>query len=103
MPPPITAAGIYVRLDASDGLSADQRTEFTLDSPLTIGRDTACDIVLSAENVPFQAAQVSVDDGLVYLIPLAPVLVNGQPVQESQPLRSGDRITISSHTIRLLF
>lgn len=103
MPASTTAAGIYVRLDASDELSAGQRTEFTLGNPLTIGRDTACDIVLSAEDVPLQAAQVSADDGSVYLNPLAPVLVNGQPVQERQPLRSGDHITISGHTIRLLF
>lgn len=105
-PSPVAATGIYIRLDASGELPASQRTEFMLSDLLTIGRDALCDIVLPGETVPPQAVKISADGGLICLEPLdpqPPILVNGQPVQDRQPLRSGDHITISGYTIRLLF
>ena len=103
---PEGAAGIYMRIDAPEGVLDSGRKEFTLRRELTIGRDFACDIVLRGEAVPAQAARIFLENGRICMEALSSqtaVLVNDQPIKGSCPLRSGDRISIAGCVIRPLF
>ncbi|MFR5601112.1 MAG: FHA domain-containing protein [Lachnospiraceae bacterium] len=99
-------SGIYMRIDAGDGIQIPGGTEFTLTGQLMIGRDPSCDIILPEETIPLQAARIWLDSKGVSLEALesqTKVQVNEQPVEGSRVLRSGDCITIDGFTFRLLF
>lgn len=103
---PEGAAGIYMRIDAPEGVLDSGRKEFTLRRELTIGRDSVCDIVLQGDAVPAQAARIFLENGRICMEALSSqtaVLVNDQPIKGSCPLRSGDRISIAGCVIRPLF
>lgn len=105
LPDPDTS-GIYMKIDALDHALASSQTEFTLNGELTVGRDAGCSLVLNSSTAPLKAVRIFPDNGFIRMEVLdsqAMVLVNGEPVNGVETLRSGDRISIDGLTFRPLF
>ena len=61
------AGGIYMRVEAKEGVLSSEKSELTLDHELTAGRDPSCDIVLLSEEIPPKAVRIFIEDGPVYI------------------------------------
>ncbi len=77
--------------------------EFALPpTPVTIGRDTACELVLESRYVSRRHVRIEPQNGSYVLFELGssnPTLVNGQPVSGSRVLASGDTVSIADVTL----
>ena len=100
------AGGIYMRVEAKEGVLSSEKNELTLDHELTAGRDPSCDIVLLSEEIPPKAVRIFIEDGPVYIEALESketVMLNGNALQGTQRLYSGDRIAVCGQEFRLFF
>ena len=100
------AGGIYMRVEAKEGVLSSEKSELTLDHELTAGRDPSCDIVLISEEIPPKAVRIFIEDGPVYIEALGSketVMLNGNALQGTQRLYSGDRIAVCGQEFRLFF
>ena len=100
------AGGIYMRVEAKEGVLSSEKSELTLDHELTAGRDPSCDIVLLSEEIPPKAVRIFIGDGPVYIEALGSketVMLNGNALQGTQRLYSGDRIAVCGQEFRLFF
>ena len=100
------AGGIYMRVEAKEGVLSSEKNELTLDHELTAGRDPSCDIVLISEEIPPKAVRIFIEDGPVYIEALGSketVMLNGNALQGTQRLYSGDRIAVCGQEFRLFF
>ena len=100
------AGGIYMRVEAKEGVLSSEKNELTLDHELTAGRDPSCDIVLLSEEIPPKAVRIFIEDGPVYIEALGSketVMLNGNALQGTQRLYSGDRIAVCGQEFRLFF
>ena len=100
------AGGIYMRVEAKEGVLSSEKNELTLDHELTAGRDPSCDIVLLPEEIPPKAVRIFIGDGPVYIEALGSketVMLNGNALQGTQRLYSGDRIAVCGQEFRLFF
>ena len=100
------AGGIYMRVEAKEGVLSSEKNELTLDHELTAGRDPSCDIVLLPEEIPPKAVRIFIEDGPVYIEALGSketVMLNGNALQGTQRLYSGDRIAVCGQEFRLFF
>ena len=100
------AGGIYMRVEAKEGVLSSEKSELTLDHELTAGRDPSCDIVLLSEEIPPKAVRIFIEDGPVYIEALGSketVMLNGNALQGTQRLYSGDRIAVCGQEFRLFF
>ena len=100
------AGGIYMRVEAKEGVLSYEKNELTLDHELTAGRDPSCDIVLLSEEIPPKAVRIFIEDGPVYIEALGSketVMLNGNALQGTQRLYSGDRIAVCGQEFRLFF
>lgn len=100
------AGGIYMRVEAKEGVLSSEKSELTLDHELTAGRDPSCDIVLISEEIPPKAVRIFIEDGPVYIEALESketVMLNGNALQGTQRLYSGDRIAVCGQEFRLFF
>ena len=86
-----------------------QAGEYLLASnSVTVGRDPACDVVLSDPTVSLEHAKIEYREGQWWLQPTdsaGPTWVNGQPAEPGQrlPVSNGDRLRFGFHTqFRLL-
>ena len=101
-----SAGGIYMRVEAKEGVLSSEKNELTLDHELTAGRDPSCDIVLLSEEIPPKAVRIFIGDGPVYIEALGAketVMLNGNALQGTQRLYSGDRIAVCGQEFRLFF
>ena len=100
------SGGIYMRVEAKEGVLSSEKSELTLDHELTAGRDPSCDIVLLSEEIPPKAVRIFIEDGPVYIEALESketVMLNGNALQGTQRLYSGDRIAVCGQEFRLFF
>lgn len=101
-------AGIYMRLEMVQGELADGQSqqELELKDELMIGTAHACDIVLQDEDAASRHARLFLMEGAVYIEALdtsGKTQVNGEELQKTQRLRSGDEIATGGVVIRLKF
>jgi len=77
--------------------------EFELpETPVTIGRDTGCDLVVASRYVSRRHCRVEPSNGSYTLVDLGsanPTLINGERVDGSRVLSPGDTIAIADVTI----
>ena len=108
-PPPVPEGGpggVYVRLEVLRGAYAGSSEEFTLTKELTIGRDSACDIVYDDPAISRRNSRVFLAGGVVYLEDLGSqngTFLNGARVEMPSILRSGDEIALGDTALRLKF
>ena len=108
-PPPVPEGGpggVYVRLEVLRGAYAGSSEEFTLTKELTIGRDSACDIVFDDPAISRRNSRVFLAGGVVYLEDLGSqngTFLNGARVEMPSILRSGDEIALGDTALRLKF
>lgn len=101
-------AGIYMRLELVRGALAggQSQQELELRDDLMIGADPACDIVVQDGSAAPRQARLFSMEGAVYVEALdtsGPAQVNGEELQRTRRLRSGDEITAGDTVIRLKF
>ncbi|MCI9555657.1 FHA domain-containing protein [Oscillospiraceae bacterium 50-16] len=101
-------AGIYMRLElVRGGLAGGQsQKELELRDELMIGTDPLCDIVVQDGEAALQHVRLFSLEGAVYVEALdfsGAAQVNGEELQETRKLRSGDEVTVGSTVIRLKF
>ena len=99
-------AGIYMRIEAGEGVAIPGGNTLTLSGELLIGGDASCGILLTGAAAPRRAARLLLEDGFVCIEALDPqvqVLVNGEPLTGSRRLRSGSCISIGGREIRPMF
>ena len=80
--------------------------ELELRDDLMIGADPACDIVVQDGSAAPRQARLFSAEGAVYVEALdfsGAAQVNGEELQETRKLRSGDEVTVGSTVIRLKF
>ncbi|MGE0600812.1 MAG: adenylate/guanylate cyclase domain-containing protein [Dehalococcoidia bacterium] len=79
--------------------------EFNLgDTPITIGRDSSCELVLQSKYVSRRHVRIEPRDGMFVLAELGssnPTLVNGEPVSGSRVLAAGDTVSIADVVIEV--
>lgn len=100
--------GIYMRLElVRGGLAGGQsRQELELRNELMIGTDPLCDIVVQDGEAALRHVRLFSVEGTLYaeaLDPSGAAQVNGEGLQETRRLRSGDEVTVGSTVIRLKF
>ena len=100
--------GIYMRLElVRGGLAGGQsQQELELRDDLMIGADPACDIVVQDGSAAPRQARLFSMEGAVYVEALdfsGAAQVNGEELQGTRRLRSGDEVTVGSTVIRLKF
>ena len=101
-------AGIYMRLElVRGGLAGGQsQKELELRDELMIGTDPLCDIVVQDGEAALRHVRLFSLEGAVYVEALdfsGAAQVNGEELQETRKLRSGDEVTVGSTVIRLKF
>ena len=99
-------AGIYMRIEAGEGVAIPGGNTLTLSGELLIGGDASCGIFLTGAAAPRHAARLFLEDGFVCIEALdaqVQVLVNGDPLTGSRRLRSGSCISIGGREIRPMF
>ena len=99
-------AGIYMRIEAGEGVAIPGGNTLTLSGELLIGGDASCGILLTGAAAPRRAARLFLEDGFVCIEALDPqvqVLVNGEPLTGSRRLRSGSCISIGGRELRPMF
>ncbi len=99
-------AGIYMRIEAGEGVAIPGGNTLTLSGELLIGGDASCGILLTGAAAPRRAARLLLEDGFVCIEALDPqvqVLVNGEPLTGSRRLRSGSCISIGGRELRPMF
>ena len=99
-------AGIYMRIEAGEGVAIPGGNTLTLSGELLIGGDASCGIFLTGAAAPRHAARLFLEDGFVCIEALdaqVQVLVNGDPLIGSRRLRSGSCISIDGREIRPMF
>lgn len=101
-------AGIYMRLElVRGGLAGGQsQKELELRDELMIGTDPLCDIVVQDGEAALRHIRLFSLEGAVYVEALdfsGAAQVNGEELQETRKLRSGDEVTVGSTVIRLKF
>ncbi|NBI68328.1 FHA domain-containing protein [Pseudoflavonifractor sp. 60] len=101
-------SGIYMRLELVRGEldSGQNQQELELLDELIIGADPNCDIAVKSENTAPRHVRLFSVEGAVYAEALntsSETRVNGEEIQKSRRLRSGDEITVGSAVIRLKF
>ena len=99
-------AGIYMRIEAGEGVEIPGGNTLTLSGELLIGGDASCGILLTGAAAPRRAARLLLEDGFVCIEALDPqvqVLVNGEPLTGSRRLRSGSCISIGGRELRPMF
>ena len=99
-------AGIYMRIEAGEGVAIPGGNTLTLSGELLIGGDASCGILLTGAAAPRRAARLFLEDGFVCIEALdaqVQVLVNGEPLTGSRRLRSGSCISIGGREIRPMF
>ena len=101
-------AGIYMRLEVvRGGLAGGQsQKELELRDDLMIGADPACDIVVQDGSAAPRQARLFSMEGAVYVEALdtsGAAQVNGEELQGTRRLRSGDEITAGDTVICLKF
>ena len=105
-PVPPSGQGIYVRLEILRGTYLGQSQEFTLETELVIGRDSACDMVFDDPAISRRHVRVFLAGGVVYLEDLGSqngTFLNGARVEMASILRSGDEIALGDTALRLKF
>ena len=100
--------GIYMCLELVRGkLAGEQsRQELELRDELIIGTDPLCDIVVQDGEAALRHVRLFSAEGAVYVEALdfsGAALVNGEGLQGTRRLRSGDEVTVGSTVIRLKF
>lgn len=100
--------GIYMRLElVRGGLAGGQsQQELELRDELIIGTDPLCDIVVQDGEAALRHVRLFSAEGAVYVEALdfsGAALVNGEGLQGTRRLRSGDEVTVGSTVIRLKF
>lgn len=100
--------GIYMRLElVRGGLAGGQsQQELELRDDLMIGADPACDIVVQDGSAAPRQARLFSMEGAVYVEALdfsGAAQVNGEELQGTRRLRSGDEVTVGNTVIRLKF
>ena len=86
--------------------SGQNQQELELLDELIIGADPNCDIAVKSENTAPRHVRLFSVEGAVYAEALntsSETRVNGEEIQKSRRLRSGDEITVGSAVIRLKF
>ena len=101
-------AAIYMRLEVVRGTlaSGQDRQELDLRNELVIGSAPNCDVVVQSEDTASRHVRLFSMEGAVYAEALeasCAAQVNGEELQKSRRLRSGDEITAGSAIIRLKF
>lgn len=99
-------AGIYMRIEAGEGVAIPGGNTLTLSGELLIGGDASCGILLTGAAAPRHAARLFLEDGFVCIEALdaqVQVLVNGEPLTGSRRLRSGSCVSIGGREIRPMF
>ena len=99
-------AGIYMRIEAGEGVAIPGGNTLTLSGELLIGGDASCGILLTGAAAPRRAACLFLEDGFVCIEALdaqVQVLVNGEPLTGSRRLRSGSCISIGGRELRPMF
>ena len=101
-------AGIYMRLElVRGGLAGGQsQKELELRDELMIGTDPLCDIVVQDGEAALRHVRLFSAEDAVYVEALdvsGAAQVNGEELQETRKLRSGDEVTVGSTVIRLKF
>ena len=99
-------AGIYMRIEAGEGVAIPGGNTLTLSGELLIGGDASCGILLTGAAAPRRAARLFLEDGFVCIEALdaqVQVLVNGEPLTGSRRLRSGSCVSIGGREIRPMF
>ena len=99
-------AGIYMRIEAGEGVAIPGGNTLTLSGELLIGGDASCGILLTGAAAPRRAARLFLEDGFVCIEALdaqVQVLVNGEPLTGSRRLRSGSCISIGGRELRPMF
>ena len=99
-------AGIYMRIEAGEGVEIPGGNTLTLSGELLIGGDASCGILLTGAAAPRRAACLFLEDGFVCIEALdaqVQVLVNGEPLTGSRRLRSGSCISIGGRELRPMF
>lgn len=99
-------AGIYMRIEAGEGVEIPGGNTLTLSGELLIGGDASCGILLTGAAAPRRAACLFLEDGFVCIEDLdaqVQVLVNGEPLTGSRRLRSGSCISIGGRELRPMF
>ena len=99
-------AGIYMRIEAGEGVAIPGGNTLTLSGELLIGGDASCGIFLTGAAAPRHAARLFLEDGFVCIEALdaqVQVLVNGDPLTGSRRLRSGSCISIGGRELRPMF
>lgn len=97
-----------MRLELVRGKLAGEQSqqELELRDELIIGADPACDIVVQAGEAALRHVRLFSVEGAVYVEALdfsGAAQVNGEGLQETRRLRSGDEITVGSTVVRLKF
>ena len=100
--------GIYMRLElVRGGLAGGQsQKELELRDELIIGTDPLCDIVVQDGEAALRHVRLFSVEGAVYVEALdfsGAAQVNGEGLQETRKLRSGDEVTVGSTVVRLKF
>ena len=89
------------------GLAGGQsQKELELRDELMIGTDPLCDIVVQDGEAALRHIRLFSLEGAVYVEALdfsGAAQVNGEELQETRKLRSGDEVTVGSTVIRLKF
>lgn len=104
----VRPSGIYMRLELVRGELADsrERQELELLDELIIGAGPDCDIVVKSENTAPRHARLFSVEGAVYAETLntsRETWVNGEKLQKTRRLRSGDEITTGGAVMCLKF
>ena len=95
-----------MRLEILRGTYLGQSQEFTLETELVIGRDSACDMVFDDPAISRRHVRVFLAGGVVYLEDLGSqngTFLNGARVEMASILRSGDEIALGDTALRLKF